>query len=286
MTTIDRTIRHGPNARPSGKPRVLADPRQYNTLPTQGSNTGFTTLYEPIDCTYEKVIASTPGLTNWWTMDKLDTDVQVGTPTTGFRPSAGASILSIENTVLSVTGLLPGSKGKAAKLVGASGAYLHSNDYHPSHGNHEIATWEMVVNPGSFPADSALMAEWLSNSGWLLGFSDSNGSLYLNIGNSQVFKVNAALPVLDRVYHVVVTLGGTQQDYYCRMYVNGVQVAAALNNSSQTLPGSYNDQLRIGTYANNAGQKFDCTYQHIAFYSRMLQPAEVRQHYEAGFARL
>lgn len=280
-------IRHGPNARPLGRPRVLADPRIYNSYPTQGSYTTYTTLYKPVDCAYERVIASTPGLVQWWTMDTLATDVPVATPTTGFRPSAGGSILSIENTVTSVAGLLPGSKGRAAKLNGGSGAYLHCNDYFISHGNNEIMTTEMWVMPGSFPADSALMSQWYSNAGWILGFSDSNGTLYLHVGNSRVFTVNAALPVLNRVYHVVVILGGTQQDYYSRMYVNGVQVASALNNSSQVLYNStYSHQIQVGTYADGAGLKFDCTYQHIAWYSRMLQPAEVRQHYEAGFARL
>lgn len=281
-TSLDRVIRHGPNARPVGKPRVFYDPRIYNSYPSQGSYTTYTTLYKPIDCAYEKVIASTPGLVHWWTMDKLDTDLPIGVPTTGFRPSAGAACLSVKSgTVTNVAGLLPGSKGRAAKLT--SSAYLEIGDYFTGTGNIEIGTWELWVNLGAIPSDSALISAWLSNAGWLMGLG-TGGNIYFNVGSSQIYSAAGALASTGKTYHVVAVLGGTQQDYYSRLYVNGAQVASALNNSSQQV--GMTRAIQVGTYANGAGGKFDCTYQHISIYSRMLQPAEVRQHYEAGFARV
>lgn len=278
----NKFIRNGPSARPSGKARIFYDPRQYNTAVSLGSSTLYTTLYKPVNCAYERVIASTPGLVSWWTMDKLDTDLPIGTPTTGFRPSSGAACLSVKaGTVTNVAGLLPGSTGRAAKLT--SNAYLEIGDYFIGTSNIEIGTWELWVKLGAIPSDSALMGAWLSNAGWLLGLG-TGGNMYLNIGNSQIYSASGALATVGKLYHVVAILGGTQQDYYSRLYVNGIQVASGLNNSSQSV--GMTRVIQVGTYANAAGGKFDATYQHLAIYSRMLQPAEVKQHYEAGFARI
>lgn len=274
----------GPLGLPSALLPAFADLKRYDTAPTvnpPGGNTGYTTLHKPGASVYEKVIASTPGLVHWWGLDSKQS-VTVGAETVGYRNQAGAAVLSVAaGTVTNVPGLLPGSRSGAAKLT--SSAYLNCNDYFIQTGEHEILTLEMWIKAASFPADSALAGQWKTNSGWALLFNTSNGTLAFIAGSEQALSQASAIAT-GKTYHVVLVFGGVQNDYTTRLYLNGVQTATGSYTAAGTMYTTAS-QFEVGTYSSAAGGTFDCTYQHIAIYSRMLQPSEVTQHYQAAFAR-
>ncbi len=64
--------------------------------------------------------------------------------------------------------------------------------------------------------------------------------------------------------------------------MNGVEVA---NGNLVGNPVNLSARFEIGNYANGAGTAYDAIIDEVAVYSRMLQPAEVKQHYATAFAR-
>lgn len=282
----------------NGAPRGLAsapsvvytDPRQYDTAHSAAGDTGFNPLTKiskwPLS-PYEKVVAATPGLGMWWPLG------YAVTPTPSYYSyggAAGATTLagggSGSNSV--VAGLVPGSRNGAVKLTG--GRYLWAEDYlvWPM-GWETIMSVEFWINFSSLGTDAAICGEWDSSSnGWMVYSSSGDLRMYCesnNITHNSTFSTG-------KTYHVVCCFGGSQAptaDYVSRAYVNGVQVMSGNLvggvSGKNTVTSSVQFQVNAyGTLGGGTGLHA-FTMQHLAFYNRMLQPAEVRQHYQAGFAR-
>jgi hypothetical protein len=224
----------------------------------------------------------------WWRLNQFKT---VPGLTSGFLNSVGATSLRTQGggTVTIAPGLIPGDASPSAKLAG--GSYLDGVDYRVwPMPDETIMAVEFWINFDSILGDTGLVGEWGSdgshNSGWMI-YSDSGSiRMYVTGNNIAVSSIFAA----NQTYHVVACWGGSQSptaDYVSRAYVNGVQVLSG--NLVLSVAGTtYNEAIRfqIGQYANGAGgNALHGRIQDVSIYNRMLQPAEVRQHYQAGLAR-
>jgi hypothetical protein len=142
----------------------------------------------------------------------------------------------------------------------------------------------MWVYLRSLPIDCGYIGEWQTNSGWMLY---SAGGTDLRMYSGSVHIDFAGVLTVGR-HHLVAVWGGEQPptpDYYSRLYIDGVLVGSGLLAGTVTVN---NDTTRftIGNYANGGGtNNVDGIVDEVAIYNRMLQPEEVRQHYQAAFAR-
>lgn len=262
----------------------VTDVRQYDTAATfLSGGTGFTPITNPGSTYFARVMASTPGLIHWWRLGKTFSSWGgISTDTPMWANSAGAVTLwSPNGATLAGSGLLTGDPDKAATLTTTQ--YLEGFDYFVKPGTHEVMTAECWVNITSagVGTDSALMGEWQSNVGWMLHVGPS-GALSLYGGSSHV-DAPANLS-LGTAHHVVGVIGGIQSptpDYYSRLYVDGALVASGLLTSSSNID-TVASRFQINQYASGAGTGFAGTVDEVAVYSRMLQPDEITQHYQAG----
>lgn len=290
------------NVGPQGVPRngqsaaILDDPRTYYRTWTPGGGAGGNTDENPIApythngrmSVYARAVAATPGLVHWWRFDKTLTSAGSSTVGTSSPPyfanSAGATTLRSQGagTPFRTRGLIPGEDGFGCDL---NGGYLDAFDYRAFLTTNEVMTAELWVDFRSLLSDVGLMGEWLSNSGWML-YSSTGTDLRMYFCDAYV----GATGVLSTGrHHIVGVLGGNQSptpDYYGHLYVDGVNVASGLTVNTVTGVNNSSVRFEIGNYGNGAGtHNLDGIVDEVAIYSRMLQPEEVKQHYQAAFAR-
>jgi len=280
-----------PRGIPSTPLAVYKDVRTYDIAHGSAGDTGFDPLTRPAAgvqlSPYERVIAATPGLAMWWPLC-----AQGPAPTvalTGYGDAAGATTLvpAGSGTDTLVPGIVPGSRNKAVKL--ASGRYLIADDYRVwPMADETIMTVEFWVQFQTLGSDSALVGEWdASSNGWMVYSSSGDLRMYCTSNHMD----HASSFVVGPTYHVVAVFGGSQSptsDYVSRAYINGVQAMSGnivLGSGKTTFTTSARFQVNAYTTDGGGGGHHGMTIQHISIYNRMLQPAEVLQHYQAGFAR-
>ncbi len=280
---------------PSSPLRVLQNPRTYYRSWTPGGGAGGNTDENPIAplthygrlSPYAEVVANTPGLMHWWRFDRILTDATVHSSSNGnanFANSVGPTTLRGQGA--GVPKLAPGLiQGEAGIGCDLNGGYLDAFDYRALTTSNEVMAAEIWVNIRSIKADAALMGEWASNVGWMLytGAGGSDINLYTSTGH-----LDAAGALTVGRHHIVGVWGGQQAavpDYYCRTYLDGVQIASGLVTGSNSVNAD-TTRFEIGNYSNGVGtNNLDAIVDEAAIYSRMLQPEEVVQHYKAAFAR-
>ncbi len=275
---------------PSAPLGVFSDPRHYDTPHAAAGETGFNPITKqsvsPLS-PYEKVIAATPGLAQWWPLG------YAVTPTPSYYTygnAAGATTFEAGGSGVSIVpGLVPGSRSQAVS-VPATG-YLWAEDYRMfPMGWETIMSVELWVKFQTIGTDSALIGMWdNSTNGWMVYSSSGDFRLYCAANN----LTQASSFVTGKTYHVVCAWGGSQDptaDYLSRMYLNGVEVKNGnlVAGGHDTITTSAH--LQCNAYGNSdggngGGTHHAFTLQHISMYNRMLQPLEVVQHYQAGFAR-
>jgi hypothetical protein len=287
------------NGGPHGLPSALApltDPRTYRTgaadAPTSSSFTALGSPYsfQPLNVPgflspYARAVASTPGLTGWWRLGASYTAASDNSATPPyFLDSAGDVSLRQQGagTPKLVVGLIPGDPDPAVDL---NGGYLDGFNYFETPSGNETYSAEGWMYYKTSTADTALMGEWVGAAGgWMLYVNGTTLSLY---AQSQHIDAAAALKV-GALHHIVGVWGGLQSpnpDYVSRLYVNGVQVASGNFTSSSTLQ-TVSRRFEIGQYSNGGGTNpLAAVVDELAVYNRMLQPAEVTQHYTAAFQR-
>jgi hypothetical protein len=283
----------GPFGLPQAPLRVFDDPRRYAT-PITPTGT-FQPIYDSgrLMSPYAWVIASTPGLAYWWRFGAIEKF-----PTTSpyasqkaFPNYAGPTTLGISGTVNQVPGLLPGDTDGAAQLVASGSGNLKELDYWiPSVQGTECFSaevWVKLTSPTT--GNYSLAGAWNGTYGWMLYVHATDGHVHLYTGDNH-WDTGYALQA-NTVYHLVAVYGGPA-DYRSHLYVNGVEVAntAAFGpvSGSINIPDSAAINFEVGKYSNTgAGASFmDGIIDELALYTRMLQPAEVAQHYTAAFVRV
>lgn len=275
---------------PSTPLAVYSDLRTYDTNHTAAGDTGFDAIarqtFNGRMSPYAKVIASTPGLAQWWRLNYTAPDWG----TTQYGNSAGATTLRTlgAGTVTAAPGLVPGDPSPSAKLAG--GSYLDAGDYRVfPMGAEAIMSVEFWVNFDSLLSDVGLVGEWISSSGWMV-YYNTGGGLGQYVGDASLNSASGVF-VAGQTYHVVCVWGGSSgptADFVSRAYVNGVQVISGnlVISSGLHPPYTENTRFEIGQYGNGAGANaLHGRIQDVSIYNRMLQPREVAQHYQAAFAR-
>lgn len=275
---------------------VLPDPRTYFRPYTAGGGQGGSMGETPIApfcangvtggvmSSYAKAVSSTPGLMNWWRLNK-DVNVNRTGEAPYFANSCGAATLRTlgSGTATLVPGLIANDPDLAVNL---NGKHLNAFDYRAYISTNEVWSAEMWVRPSSLGADTAMMGEWMNGDGWLL-YSLTGSDLRLYAGSSYIEAPNVLS--VNQTYHIVGVWGGfqgPQPDYQSRIYVNGICVKAAFLVASPNL-ANFGCQFEIGRYKNGGGQRaFNGVVDEVAMYNRMLQPEEVAQHYAAGIGAL
>lgn len=286
------------NGGPLGVPtrlqaNVFADRRAYTT----GDSPPGSTLYTPLTgqgafgaspgfmSPYARVISTTPGLAHWFRLGKTYTTVQadVASPPY-FDSSVSAQSLRTQGggTPKLAPSLVPGDPDPACDL---NGGYLDGWNYFVKGlGTQEILSAEAWCYLRTLKADTALVGAWGASAGWMLYM---NGSTLSQYANATHVDAAAALST-NTLMHIVGVWGGIQTptpDYYSYVYVNGVQVLHNLLAPSGSLD-TVNSRFEIGQYSNGGGSNaVDGIVDEVSLYTRMLQPAEILQHYQAGFAR-
>lgn len=263
---------------------VYSDPRTYDTVHTAAGDTGFDQITKPASLSpYKKVIAATPGLAMWWPLNKIGT-VYNGGLTTGYLNAAGGTTLATSGTVANAAGLIPGDRNGSAHLTSA---HLDAYDYRVwPMCDETMMSVEFWINFDSISNDVGLVGEWGSSVGWTI--IQVNGDLRMYVGPN--FLAATGVFATGKTYHVVGVYGGNQSptgDFLSRLYVNGTSVQSGnLVATGSTVTVNTSVPFQIGQYANSGGtSSLSGRIQDVAIYNRMLQPAEVRQHYAAGFAR-
>lgn len=282
------------NGAPRGLPSmplgIYSDPRTYDTVHSAAGDTGFAPVTRPSlgmqMSPYEKVVAATPGLAAWWPLCSKATVWGVGQ---GYGNACGGATLKNlgAGTDTVVPGIVPGSKNNAVKLNGA--AYLVAGDYRVWPQQWEtLMTTECWVNFSTLNADVCLMGEWDNTAnGWMVFVA--SGDLRMYCGGNNITL--STFLTTGKTYHIVCVFGGSgtpTADYVSRAYVNGVDVLHSnLSLAAGTDTTTKNAHFQINSYGNTDGghTQNNMTIQHVALYQRMLQPNEVKQHYQAGFAR-
>lgn len=233
---------------------------------------------------YARAVAATPGLMHWWRFGKALT---FGADNPNYANSAGPTTLRSQSAATKLgVGLIPGDTDPSCDL---NGGYLDAWDYRVFSTSNEPMSAEIWVKFRSLKSDVGIIGEWGSNVGWMLYTANTSGDLALYIGDTH-FTAAAALKV--GLNHIVGCWGGNDNsggrspDYYSRLYVNGVNVASSLTATASGNPNNSSIRFEIGNYSNGGGtNNLDGLVDEAAVYSRMLQPEEVRQHYQAAFAR-
>jgi hypothetical protein len=287
----------GPYNVPAAQLAVLNDPRAYATPETTvgkfqpifhpGRNPLATSQMSP----YAKAVASTPGLSYWWRFGVTYNGNGGNAPggfTTAFPNYAGPTTLGISGTVNIVTGLIPGDTDGAAQLVRSGSGNLKEGDYLIAGVQaNECFTHECWVNltsTGVTNGNFSLGGAWDGSNGWLI-YVHSGGQLQIILGGhtwSTAFTFVAGI-----TYYLVFVFGGPA-DYPSYLYVNSVQVdttsAASWSNPTLVLTTR---NYEVGKYNNTSvgSDYMDGVIDELALYDRMLQPAEIAQHYAAAFAR-
>lgn len=279
------------NGPPGGLPSLssIIDPRKYDTPHSSSGDTTFNPITRMGLATlgvYEKVIAATPGLAMWWPLGYAPGGYSYLT----YGNAVGAATLLAKGsgTDTLVAGIVPGCKAQAVRLAG--GRYLAQQDYRVWPMSWEtLMSVEFWVYFSTVGTDAALVGEWDSLSNGWMAYS-SSGDLRMYCGGNHISQTGVF--TADKTYHVVCVWGGSQRptaDYVSRAYVNGVEVL----NGNLVVPSGTDTITRDAHFQVNAYGSTDgggsgphsMTIQHISIYNRMLQPAEVLQHYAAGFAR-
>lgn len=266
-----------------------ADNPLVDTAPTSGGGGSppTSTLYTPIadrgTDPYALMVATTPGLVHWWRFTKTYATwgAAVAKPPY-WANSAGAGTLwsvAASTPTLGAPLIAGESSGGSVRLNNSS---LMGFDYFVSCGSHEVGSYEAWFHPLTLPGDGAIMAAWVGGAGWLLHLA-SDGTLALTVGGQSISSPAGTI-VTGNTYHVVAVVGGTQgayPDYLSRLYVNGSEVANGSFTAIQQLyyPTAH---LFVGQYAEGVADPWDGYVDECAMYSRMLQPGEITDHYNAG----
>ena len=264
---------------------VYSDVRRYNYTHTGAGDTGASTIVKPSPwplSPYEKVVASTPGLMNWW---PLSSDSLTGLGPK-YQNVAGPGWLTPTGTITAVPGIIPGSKAGALKIATASNLAGTFYQVWPSSWETNMSVeWWMVLT--SLGTDTAFAGDWdNSSNGWMC--YTNGGNLRMYNGTNHIDS-GAGIFTTGKLYHVVCVFGGSEAptaDYVSRAYVNGKQVISGnlvLDSTHDTITKT--GQFKINNYGSGATGTLAGTFQHMQMYNRMLQPLEVAQHYQAGFAR-
>jgi hypothetical protein len=235
---------------------------------------------------YARAVASTPGLAYWWRFGEIRTDATEGWNSAWFPNYAGSTTLNVFGNVTVVPGLIPGDTDGAAKFIAADSGNLKEGDYWiPNVQGQECFSqecWVKLTNPIS--GNYSLGGAWDGTHGWMVYVHGIDGHLYLYIGGTSWDTGYALQP--NTVYHVVMVYGGPA-DFRSHLYVNGKEVAStAAFGLLGLFSATFN--FEVGKYNNTgAGSSYmDGIIDELALYTRMLQPAEVAQHYAAAFARI
>jgi hypothetical protein len=238
---------------------------------------------------YARAVSSTPGLIHWWRFGTKNSWSTSGTPYASgqdFLNSAGPTTLGISGTVNIVPGLIPGDTDGAAQLVKSGSGNLKDGDYliADPQGN-ECFTHEIWVKLNSIPAvdGCSLGGAWNGTNGWMV-FVDAGGQIKLYTGANN--WATGYTITANKVLHVVAVFGGPA-DFKSHLYINGSEVA----NTSPFGAGGGQivqtaRQYEVGKYNNSSNSDcLDGIIDEHAIYNRMLQPAEIAQHYTAAFMR-
>ena len=267
------------NGAPGGVPvdarTIFTDRRQYDLIE---ANSGFTRLARPGDSPYDRVIQATPGL-----LRRFRLGDSVSGLATDWYESAGPENLKASGSVSVAPGLIPCSRDKAVRLTAAGSGILTGQSYHADSpgGNHEIYSIEAWFKPDTLAANTALVGQW-NGSGWMVLMATAEIRIYAGATHLDA----TGQLVAGTTYHFVGVCAGC--DAPSIIYLNGRAVATSASGALCTtaLNNTTPDLFEIGNYANHTAGYFDGVIQEIAMYSRMLQPAEVLQHYNAAFTRL
>lgn len=273
-------------SRPRSLPRTspIRDIRRYNGIFDDAANPSNGVGGTPIErvnnfgeSAWSRVIRETPGKVHWWRFDRL---VDLGTALAVYDCWGIGTILTAPSTgsVSLVPGLVPGDRGKAVLFGGSQ--FFRMSDYHVSAvGSQNVFSLECWFRLDATPANSALFGQAAGTGHALL--VDGTTMMMWNGTNQSVAGVLA----VGKVYHVVGVFGGLTKASV--LYLNGVPI---ITSSVGALSGTgLNNNVvpfEMGNYSNNGGGNLVGALDEVVEYSRMLQPDEVRQHYEAAFARV
>jgi hypothetical protein len=284
-----------PRGLPSTPLGVLTDPRQYNTANTPAGTFQpvFSGGRNPLAASklspYAQAVLATPGLSYWWRFDNTYNGNGGGAPggfSRVFPNYAGPTTLGISGTVNQVPGLIPGDTNGAAQLVASGSGNLKEGDYWiPNVQGQECFSqefWLNVTSGGITTGNFSCGGAWDGTHGWMVNIA-AGGNVRLFIGTTN-WDSGYTLSA-NRTYHIVMVYGGPA-DYRSHLYVNGKEVAST---AAWGLLGLFAStfNFEVGKYNNSSvGANFmDGIIDELALYTRMLQPAEVLQHYQAAFAR-
>lgn len=286
MSTIEtspgRALGSGrPQGFARGRPGILVDPREYNFDPGAHPWTELGRPRETVrDSVYSRTIMATPGLVHYWTFD----DPVLVAGNWQFDDAMGSNRLGqVAGTVTPVAGIVPGARGGAVKLNGAN--LRHTRDAIPQPGTQEIYSMEAWILLNTLVGNSALAGCWGNAATGYMVYFGGGGDAVTMFNDSTSLSTGAGTLVAGKLYHIVAACGGC--DYNSQIYINGVNVLSS--TLGQLCAATFNTDglfFEVGSYADNAGGKMDGIVDELALYDRMLSAAEVRQHYDASFARL
>ncbi|MBC2709783.1 MAG: LamG domain-containing protein [Desulfosarcina sp.] len=151
-----------------------------------------------------------------------------------------------------------------------------------------IELWVNTVNAGAPGGTQVFMGRYDANQGtgmqWWVGF-DTNGyaRLYLNDGASSVVSITGATSLSDgNWHHVVAVRNGTTDENI--LYADGVVQDAAASQAFSRGFGSGESELNIGWLNRPTFYHFNGLIDEVALYDRVLTPAEIVAHRDAGLA--
>lgn len=213
--------------------------------------------------THPQVVPATSGITSWWRLDDSSgaTDDAVGTA---------------DGTVSGATRDQPGLLVRTSPNDAFGFDGVNDRVTAPTSINQSAYTIEAWVRPGSNIIGRALAGDWASGAGGAMLWAGGVGEYTLVHTTTGANYVSSRLRMSpERTDHVVGTYSGAD----LRLYVNGELIGT---KPMTTAPGTGASTFEIGMANNGASYPFYGRIDEVALYSRALDPAEVRAHYQAG----
>ncbi len=211
-----------------------------------------------------RVVADSP--LSYWRFDEASGDL---VDTQGFKDGT-----YVDNPTRGVPGLISGDSDTAVSLDGSS---QHLDVPADAAWTSPSASIEILLKPSSTPDNRTIWSTiGPSFTGWWLNTSFS-GRVRMFIGNGSAWQFGPdAADLVPGVRHdIVATFDGTNS----RLYVDGALESTGPPVTMNPAVGS--NVMRFGGFSTGAGMNWPGVLDDASFYTTVLTPAQVADHYDA-----
>ena len=243
-----------------------------NVDPTPASRTWTVSAAAP--ATYAEAVAGTLGLKNWW---------RLGETGTSAADSKGTNTGSYAGGVARVAGLIAADADGAHDFDGVNDLVDLAPAPFGTPTQFSVEAWTRIDTQKTGAGQHFLVTDAFDdlNDGFTLSVDAANKPQFAvaRTGSTRVTAVSSLALSLGTTYHLV----GTYDGATARIYVNGVQRAAAAYTGGITYNASR--ELFLGSQSkafNRALRWLDGKLDEVALYDRALPAATVQSHYDRG----